>query len=190
MSYKILVDEVCIESGNTILEGKKHIVLRKFQAETVDFFCGNNRFLFLIAPTGSGKTFTLTAPLIANILCGTYYEGVLGIYPTKPLTADQFVSIKNMLGRLGNIKKQINDSVVVYEVSLTVKKDNTTEGWNGKIGLVKLTRDNLEKLSRNLDVTTRHDILELIRDVLIDESVEYVITVAAVSYTHLTLTTN
>jgi len=78
--------------------GDKRITLRDFQAKVYEELLniGKPRAIFLEAPTGAGKTYTLLIPMLTN-----KYEGIVGIYPTKTLAKDQYDSIYNVLTTCG-----------------------------------------------------------------------------------------
>ncbi|MEM1528201.1 MAG: DEAD/DEAH box helicase [Sulfolobales archaeon] len=181
------VEPVCVDVGNTKVKGKEVLTLRRFQEALVGFFSSPRIYLFLSAPTGSGKTFTLLAPILSNILHGTRYDGALGVYPTKPLTADQFESLKFTLGKLGEVKRE-KGGVVVYEVNAEVEgSDNKVASYRGKVGLVLLTRDNIEKLRESMLRESGRSVLDAVRRVLIAEDVDYLITLAVPEYPYLML---
>lgn len=175
-----------MELGYTKIKGKEEFTLRKFQENTIDFFKSSNSYLFLSAPTGSGKTFTLLAPLFSNILYGTRYDGALGIYPTKPLTVDQIESLKSMLGRLGNIRSD-RQGVTIYDLDFAVVSNNIVNNYRGSVGLVLLTRDNIEKLKKSLSTESGQNVLDIIRKELLTEKVDYLITLAVPEYPYLML---
>ncbi|MEM2196851.1 MAG: DEAD/DEAH box helicase [Sulfolobales archaeon] len=183
--YAIEVEPVCVELGRIKIKGKEEFTLRRFQESTVDFFKSSHFYFFLSAPTGSGKTFTLLAPLLSNVLYGTRYDGMLGIYPTKPLTVDQLESLKFTLGKLGNVKDD-RHGVTVYDIKFEVISDiEKTSHYKGKVGLVLLTRDNIEKLRGSLATESGRNVLDAIRKVLLTEDVDYLITLAVPEYPYL-----
>ncbi|MEM1703153.1 MAG: DEAD/DEAH box helicase [Zestosphaera sp.] len=183
--YTIEVEPVCVELGYTRVKGKEEFTLRKFQEKTVDFFKSSHSYLFLSAPTGSGKTFTLLAPMLSNVLYGTKYEGALGIYPTKPLAVDQFESLRSALGKLGDVKGD-RRGTTIYDLEFEVVSDNVKAGhYRGRIGLVLLTRDNVERLKGSLAMESGQSVLNAIRRVLLTEDVDYLITLAVPEYPYL-----
>ncbi|MEM4570720.1 MAG: DEAD/DEAH box helicase, partial [Desulfurococcaceae archaeon] len=185
--YTVEVEPVCVELGEIKIRGKEEFTLRRFQEELVGFFSSPRIYLFLSAPTGSGKTFTLLAPLFSNVLYGTRYDGALGVYPTKPLTADQFESMKFTLGKLGEVKSE-KGGVVIYEVNIEVESgDDRVASYRGKVGLVLLTRDNIEKLRESMAMESGRSVLDAVRRVLIAEDVDYLITLAVPEYPYLML---
>jgi len=89
--------------------------LRDFQYELLRVFLDKEgKYLALLnAPTGAGKTFTLLLPFIANLDgLGWWYQGSVGLYPSRELAADQMVSVSNMLIKLGAVPVDIRN---VYE---------------------------------------------------------------------------
>lgn len=189
MSYVVEVEPVCVEQGTIKVKGKAEILLRMFQEEVVDFFNSPYQYLFLTGPTGSGKTLTLLAPLLSNILYGTSYDGVLGVYPTKPLTIDQYESIKATLEKLsGSGGRHAGAGLLVYDVEFDVEKSSVLAGryW-GRVGLVLLTKDNIEKLREALAAESGRSVLDAIRRNLLAESVDYLITLAVPEYPYLML---
>ncbi|MEM1696583.1 MAG: DEAD/DEAH box helicase [Desulfurococcaceae archaeon] len=187
MAYTVEVEPVCVELGEIKIRGKEEFTLRRFQEDLVGFFSSPRIYLFLSAPTGSGKTFTLLAPLISNVLHGTGYDGALGVYPTKPLTADQFESLKFTLGKLGEVKSE-KGGVVIYELNTEVESgDNRVASYRGKVGLALLTRDNIEKLRESMARESGRSVLDAVRRVLIAGDVDYLITLAVPEYPYLML---
>jgi len=187
LMYTIEVKPLCVELGCIKIVGKEEFILRRFQENIIDFFKDTRSYLFLSAPTGSGKTFTLLAPLLSNILYGTKYDGALGIYPTKPLTVDQLESLKFILGKLGDTETD-EHHVTIYELDIEVFKGNEkVNRYRGKIGLVLLTRDNIEKLRGSLAMESGRSVLDAIRKVLLTENVDYLITFAVPEYPYLML---
>lgn len=185
MVYTIEVEPVCVELGEIKIRGKEEFTLRRFQEKTIEFFKSSDPYLFLSAPTGSGKTFTLLAPLLSNILHGTRYGGALGIYPTKPLTADQLESVKTTLGKLGEAELG-ERGVTVYKLDLEVSSGNVkTYSYRGRVGLVLLTRDNIERLMEFLATESGRDVLDAIRRVLLAKDVDYLITLSVPEYPYL-----
>jgi len=82
------------------------IRLRDFQYELLKVYLNKESkdVVLLNAPTGAGKTFTLLLPLIANLEgLGWWYQGSIGLYPSRELAGDQMTSIFNMLIKLGAI---------------------------------------------------------------------------------------
>ena len=157
---------------------------------------GNNestRYIGLEAPTGGGKTFALLAPLISNILFNTRYEGVVGVYPTKPLVNDQFVSIRNILDVLGERKKELKDKdgfevAIEYSLKLEIvdRKSDVKRSTNLSVGLVRLTKDALDKLQESLEeVSGRISLLDLVRKTFL--TADYLIVIAVPEYPYLML---
>lgn len=187
MVRTIELEPLQIEVGGVEIRSQRglgEIALRRFQEETIDFFSSPYPYLFLLAPTGSGKTFTLLSPLLSNILYGTEYDGALGIYPTKPLTIDQFESLKSTLEKFGG-KRGDRGSVPVYEASFEVRRGCLEKGWSGKIGLVVLTKDEINKMRQG--EATGRSVLERIREELLREDVDYLIALAVPEYPYLML---
>lgn len=184
MAFTVEVEPVYVESGNVTLRSRQSvIILRRFQEETIDFFSSPHRYLFLIAPTGSGKTFTLLAPLLSNIIYGTRYDGALGIYPTKPLTVDQFESLRAILGKLGNETRSDKHGVALYDLEFVVTRNSERVGYyRGRVGLVLLTRDNIEKLREALDAESKQGVLDIVRRTLLTGEVDYLVTLAVPEY--------
>lgn len=187
MAYTIELEPVCVELGNIKMRGKAELTLRRFQEETIDFFNSPHQYLFLTAPTGSGKTFTLLAPLLSNILYGTSYDGALGIYPTKPLTVDQFESLKATLGKLSTSEaRELGHGVAVYDLGFEVfRNDGKVKYYRNKVGMVLLTRDTIEKLRDALSVSSGRHVLDIMRRTMLTESVDYLITLAVPEYPYL-----
>lgn len=185
MMYTIEVEPVCVELGYIKVRSKEEFTLRRFQESTIDFFKSHHPYLFLSAPTGSGKTFTLLAPLVSNVLYRTRYDGALGIYPTKPLTVDQLESLKSTLGKLGEVK--LNEhGVTIYDLEFEVVSGNEKIGhYNNRVGLVLLTRDNIERLRGSLAMESGQSVLDAIRKVLLTEDVDYLITLTVPEYPYL-----
>jgi len=194
----VVVKEVHVKRGDIELISKStgvRIRLREFQERLVESFCSDtDRFVGLEAPTGAGKTFTLLAPFIANILCGKSYQGAVGIYPTKPLVNDQFVSLRNTLDNLGERIETIKgaegfDIAVKYQVKLRIVHKQTERSAVGTIGLVRLTREALDRIGEHLrqqrGELRRFDLLDVIRRVLIDA--DYLIAVTVPEYPYMML---
>ncbi|MEM0014078.1 MAG: DEAD/DEAH box helicase [Candidatus Nezhaarchaeales archaeon] len=187
MTYAIELEPVCVELGNIRMRGKAELTLRRFQEETIDFFNSPHQYLFLTAPTGSGKTFTLLTPLLSNILYGTSYDGALGIYPTKPLTVDQFESLKATLGKLSASEaRELGQGVAVHDLEFEVlRNDGKVKYYKNKVGMVLLTRDTIEKLKNALSVGSGRHVLDIMRRTMLTESVDYLITLAVPEYPYL-----
>lgn len=187
MVYTIEVMPVCVELGKVRLKSRAEFTLRRFQEETIDFFNSPHQYLFLTAPTGSGKTFTLLAPLLSNVLYGTNYDGALGIYPTKPLTVDQFESLKTTLSKLSTGRdRELENGVAIYDLEFEVIRNDDKLGYyKNKVGLVLLTRDTIEKLKSVLGAESGRHVLEAIRRTILAESVDYLMTLAVPEYPYL-----
>jgi len=202
---EVAVDEVYLEKGDIVVTSLSRgagIRLRRFQEELVRTLGAERsvRYIGLEAPTGGGKTFSVLAPFLSNVLYSTRYSGVVGVYPTKPLVNDQFISIRNtldMLGeRLDEIKVEVVESgeVKVVEVAIKYrldvevadKKVGTSGTVSATVGLVRLTRDVLDKLQEALKVAPgRLSLLDLIKKVFLDA--DYLIAVAVPEYPYLML---
>ena len=200
---EITVDDLCVENSHIIIENPdkgSSLILRKFQQEVVEFMKSVKRYLLLEAPTGSGKTFTILAPLISNTMYGTKYNGIVGIYPTKPLTVDQFISLRGILDKLGTRiyeRKGIDggDVVIIYDINLVVKDKQGNKVYRDKkrVALIRLTRDVLDKLaeavvkevSEGKKKVSRITLFNMIREVLLEYDVDYIITVAVPEYPYL-----
>jgi len=84
-----------LPSDKVLWIGGERIALRDFQAELYEELLRRARErigVFLEAPTGSGKTYTLL-----TLLALKQYRGVVAVYPTKTLAKDQYDSIYNKL---------------------------------------------------------------------------------------------
>ncbi len=183
---QLIIEPICVSKGRVRVKGRDVIELRGFQEELIRFFSSSKTYLFLSAPTGSGKTFTTLSPLLSNILYGTSYDGVLGIYPTKPLTIDQFESMKSVLNKFG-AEKRVSESAFIYDVSLEVEEGSIKRAWSGRIGLVALTRNSVDKLKEVLGTAAGRSVLEYVRDALLMEDVKYLVTVSVPEYPYLML---
>ena len=172
-----------------VIHGKKSLTLRKFQEDTLEYFLDpkSNPFLFLSAPTGSGKTFSLIVPFIASQLGPTYYEGAVGVYPTKALVNDQKLSLYNTLETLSKNTKTIEPGIDIFEVDFTLTYKGTQKRIGGKIGLVTLTRERLEELLEKLQVGSKRTLLEIMKETLIYESVDYLILLTVPEYPYMVL---
>jgi len=194
---RVVVREVCVKRGSTELVSEKSIKirLRGFQEELVRSFCNDtDRFIGLEAPTGTGKTFTLLAPFIANELCGKSYQGVVGVYPTKPLVNDQFLSLRNTLDSLGERIEVVKGAdgfevAVKYRLKLRIVQGQFERAVESTIGLVRLTKEVLDKVEECLrqggSEVSRLGLLDNIRRVLIDA--DYLIAVAVPEYPYMML---
>ena len=197
-TIELVVHDVYLEKGDIIITSKhsrKSIVLRKFQEELVRTLGNdeNTRYVGLEAPTGGGKTFALLAPLISNILFDARYEGVVGVYPTKPLVNDQFVSIRNILNTLGERKKELKgkdgfEVAIKYALELEIvdRKSNIKHSISLSVGLIRLTKDALDKLQESLkEISGRMSLLNLIKSTFLDA--DYLIVIAVPEYPYLML---
>jgi len=193
---RIIVREVCVKRGNIELTSEEtgtRIRLREFQEKLVQSFCNDtDRFIGLEAPTAAGKTFTLLAPLIANVLCGSRYQGAVGIYPTKPLVNDQFLSLRNVLDSLGERLETIKGTdgfefAVKYRLKLEITHNQSRKNMEETVGLVRLTREALNRIEEYLNQQegTKGSLLDIIRRALIDSS--YLIVVAVPEYPYMIL---
>jgi CRISPR-associated endonuclease/helicase Cas3 len=99
--------EALVDETRVALSGERAIIcgselrLRGFQARLLGLYreaaAGRGPLVAaLSAPTGSGKTLTLLAPLLAG-----YRRGSLGVYPSRELARDQWESVAYLLERLG-----------------------------------------------------------------------------------------
>ena len=195
-SVKVVVKEVYLEKGNiTLIAGGRSLRLRKFQEDLVRVLGQENniRCIGLEAPTGSGKTFALLAPLISNILFDTDFQGAVGLYPTKPLVNDQFISIRNTLDWLGRRVYELKgedgyEVAVKYHMDLKVidEEAKKSRSISIKVGLVRLTKEVLNKLEEKMkEVKSRITLLDLLRNTLLDA--DYLITIAVPEYPYLML---
>mgnify|MGYP000622024090 CR=1 FL=1 len=197
---EIVINEVCVENGDVIIECPKgsSIRLRAFQQEVVDFMSSNERYLLLEAPTGSGKTFTMLAPLISNIMYGTTYDGIVGIYPTKPLTTDQFISLINTLDNFGTRiyeQKGVDgeEVIIIYDLTLLVRRGESNNNYKGRerVALIRLTRDILDKVVEAMikeasgKEVTRITLFNMIKEAILERDVSYIITVTVPEYPYL-----
>ena len=194
---KVIVKDIYVEQGKIVLKASKKerpkIRLRKFQENLVRLLSSDIRFIGLEAPTGSGKTFALLSPLISNILFNTRFEGAAGVYPTKPLTNDQFISLRNILDELGTRVYELrgSDDIEVgikYKLNLKIidEQEIKEKDYSGTVGLVRLTREVLDKLQEKLkEIKGRISLLNLIRETFLDA--DYIITVAVPEYPYLML---
>jgi len=195
---EILVDEVYLEKGDIVVVSRHKgisITLRRFQEELVRVLGTEDgaRYIGVEAPTGGGKTFTTLAPLISNMLFGTRYSGVAGIYPTKPLVNDQFISIRDMLDKLGEKVYEVRgkdgfEVAIKYSLELEVVdgKSSTKEIGSVTVGLIRLTKESLDKLQESIEnIPGRLSLLELIRKTFLDA--DYLIVVAVPEYPYLML---
>jgi len=206
-SIRLMVREVCVKRGSIELISKAtgaRIRLRRFQEDLVWSFCNDvDRFIGLEAPTGAGKTLTIIAPLIANALCGKMYQGAVGVYPTKPLVNDQFLSVRSILERLGErleVVKGIDglEIAVKYRLRLRVIYGETEREASYTVGLVRLTKEALDRLTKEILRETdesleqqqdqkvgRLILLDAIRRTLINA--DYLIVVAVPEYPYMML---
>ena len=195
-AIEIVVRAVYLEKGNIIVNSKclkAPIILRDFQEKLVHILGSNKdiRYIGFEAPTGGGKTFALLAPLISNLLFDTRYEGVVGLYPTKPLVNDQFVSIRNILDALGKRVEELKgkdgfEVAIKYVTDLEVIDKNAKKRLEVSIGLIRLTGDALDKLQEGLkEVSGRITLLNLIRKTFL--SADYLIVLAVPEYPYLLL---
>jgi len=102
---KLSKEEIALKEGFKIR-------LRDFQYELLKrFYNREEREVIIVkAPTGSGKTLSLLIPLIANIKSSNWmYHGSVGIYPSRELARDQFISIYNLLLKIGAEPVDIRD---------------------------------------------------------------------------------
>jgi len=204
---RLVVREVCVKRGSIELVSKttdSRIRLRRFQEDLVWSFCSDaGRFVGLEAPTGAGKTFTLLAPLIANVLCGKSYQGAVGVYPTKPLVNDQFLSVRSVFDRLGERLEVIRGAdgleiAVKYRPKLVVVHGQTGREISYTVGLVRLTKEALDRLTeeflRKADESSEQQqeqkvgrlrLLDVIRRTLIDA--DYLIVIAVPEYPYMML---
>jgi len=202
---RIIVREVCVKRGNIELISEAtgaRIRLRSFQEDLVWSFCSDiDRFTGLEAPTGAGKTFTLLTPFIANVFCEKNYQGAVGVYPTKPLVNDQFLSIRSILDSLGEKLEAIRGAdgfeiTVKYQLRLRVIHGQTEKTVNRTVGLVRLTREALDRLAGEVlnkitrfleqqEGMSRLNLLDIIRRTLIDA--DYLIVVAVPEYPYMML---
>jgi len=198
---RVIVREAHVKKGSIELVSEKtntRVRLRKFQEELVFSFCQDaDRFIGVEAPTGAGKTFTLLAPFIANIICEKNYQGVVGVYPTKPLVNDQFLSLGNILDSIGerigpsqDIKEiESSETAIKYRVKLRIAHNGIERTVESTIGLVKLTREALDKLREYLKQHKgemhKNSLLDIIRKKLIDA--EYLIAIAVPEYPYMML---
>ncbi len=193
-SLKVTVKEVYIPLGSIKVSGKGGTIhLRKFQEEVV-FKIAEHRLIGVEAPTGSGKTFTLLSPLLSNVINGTSFSGVVGLYPTKALVEDQFASITDTLDR---ICERVEDtgSVIKYRCGLDVEwvmgGEVRRANYEQTLGVVKVTKEVLDKVLQSLEggsdrVPSRVTLLDLIRRSVLD--VGYLIAVTVPEYPYLLLT--
>ena len=191
---EVIVDEVYLEKGDIVIESKttgKTITVRKFQEDVVHALAGAAKYIVVEALTGSGKTFCLLAPLIANMMYGTRYEGIVGIYPTKPLVNDQFLSIKGILDSLGERTEALSgkdgsEIAIKYRMGLSIFHETKRFEKDATVGLVKLTAESLDKMQESLGKAVgRVGLLDLIRETLLDA--EYIISVAVPEYPYMLL---
>ena len=201
----LVIDELYIERGDIVLLSRSKglaLTLRCFQDELVRLLgtAPRVRYIVLSAPTGSGKTFALLAPALSNVLFGTAYSGVVGVYPTKPLVNDQFISIRDTLDKLGERVQEVTaeakvngearraEIAIKYRLDVEVVDKRTGTGREARFtaGLVRLTREALDMLQSEMKAASeRLALLDLIRRVLLDA--DYLITVAVPEYPYLML---
>jgi len=211
---ELFVEDVYLERGSITISSKRRgtsITLRRFQEEVVRLLGAKERessteesesvrYIAVEAPTGGGKTFATLAPLISNVLFDTGYGGVAGVYPTKPLVNDQFISIRDTLDRLGYRESEIRverseggearavEVAIKYRLELEVadRRTGTTREVNTTLGLVRLTRETLDRLQGSLrNASGRLSLLDLVRRALLDA--DYLISVAVPEYPYLML---
>ncbi|MEM4004768.1 MAG: DEAD/DEAH box helicase, partial [Desulfurococcaceae archaeon] len=157
------IKEVFIPLGNIKIKPKNKstatsITLREFQEEVIRKL-KDHRVLGVSAPTGAGKTFLVLAPLLSNTIYKLQkpFTGVVGIYPTKPLVNDQFLSIISILDKLCLREDELKDpdgrnAYVRYfcHVELEDGVLGLTEEIKTTVGIVRLTSDVLKKLRDTL----------------------------------------
>ena len=195
---ELLVDDVYIKRGNIEIASRNKntkLTFRDFQDELVQVLGKESsiRYIAVEAPTGGGKTFAMLAPLISNVLFDTRYVGVAGVYPTKPLVNDQFISLRSTLDKLGARIEEVSSGdgyevAIKYalEVEVVDKRTGTRETANATVGLVRLTRESLDRLQGILEnASGRLSLLDLIRRSLLDT--DYIIAIAVPEYPYLML---
>jgi hypothetical protein len=182
---------VCLERGELELRGPRSSVrLRRFQEDIVRFFVGDRRYLFLQAPTGSGKTLTVLAPLVAQMMGGPRRDGVLAVYPTRALVMDQVASIASTLERLG--AREIlrhSDALRVYDVSLSACSGGGCAGGSFRIALLALTSTTVSEIADELlsaDAPRRFVLKKVVEDIwLRGARADYIVTFAVPEYPYL-----
>ena len=194
---ELLVNDVYIKRGNIEIVSRSNntkLTLRGFQDELVWVLRKDKdvKYIAIEAPTGGGKTLATLAPLISNMLFDTRYDGVAGVYPTKPLVNDQFISLRNTLDKLGAKVTEISGSdgyavAVKYALELEVidKRADVKRTANVTVGLVRLTKESLDKLQGIENISSGLSLLNLIRESLLDA--DYIIAVAVPEYPYLML---
>jgi hypothetical protein len=192
---RFYVKELYISLGNIkIRSAGREIVLRSFQEDVVKAVKDEN-VVSVYAPTGSGKTLLLLAPLISNILFDTDFSGAVGLYPTRPLVNDQFLSITSFLDNLcvreASMKGSDGRDVVVrYRCSLDVEdlSINMRRHKDLSIGVVRMTSEILRKMSEALynEEKPHISILDLVRKTVLDA--EYLILFTVPEYPYMFLT--
>lgn len=192
---KVKTLPVCTQRGSLTLRGPIGTLhLRSFQEEVVEFFKQSAiKYLFLKAPTGSGKTITVIAPLLARILGGPRYEGVLAVYPTRALVHDQFSSVRSTLLRLGaretrSLPKDTDDkclSVLDVELEVGGTRDRS------RIALLLLTSRCVSNIKEQLgdelksEAPRRNVLKKVIEDSWLRDSIDYIVTFAVPEYPYL-----
>jgi len=192
---RFYVKELYIPLGSIkIRSAGREIVLRSFQEDVVKAIKDEN-VVSVYAPTGSGKTLLLLAPLISNILFDTDFSGAVGLYPTRPLVNDQFLSITSFLDNLCVRESSVKgsdgrDVVVRYRCSLDVEdlSINVRRHKDLSIGVVRMTSEILRKMSEALynEEKPHISILDLVRKTVLDA--EYLILFTVPEYPYMFLT--
>jgi len=192
---RFYVKELYIPLGSIkIRSAGREIILRSFQENVVKAIKDEN-VVSVYAPTGSGKTLLLLSPLISNILFDTDFSGTVGLYPTRPLVNDQFLSITSFLDNLcvreASVKGSDGRDVVVrYRCSLDVEdlSINMRRHKDVSIGIVRMTSEILRKMSEALynEEKSHISILDLVRKTVLDA--EYLILFTVPEYPYMFLT--
>jgi len=207
MPTTFTIKEVFIPLGNIKIKPKNKnattsITLREFQEEVIRKL-KDHRVLGVSAPTGAGKTFLVLAPLLSNIIYKLQkpFTGVVGIYPTKPLVNDQFLSIISILDRLCLREDEPKDpdgrNVYVRYFCHVELEDGVlglTEEIKTTVGIVRLTSDVLKKLRDTLvkqgyekrELSANITLLDLIKQHILNA--EYLVVITVPEYLYMLLT--
>lgn len=170
------------------------LILRGFQEEVVRKL-PHHKLIGVEAFTGAGKTFLLLAPLLSNLLYGTRFTGAVGLYPTKPLVNDQFLSIIKTLDELGSregVFKGLDgrEAIVKYSCKLEVEDGASGVVKDGSlsIGVARTTKEVLEMLKERMGEPSKSErlrLLDLVRQEVLD--VDYLIVTAVPEYPYMLL---